>query len=116
MRLVIRAGASLLFVLGFAGQALAQRPAQTPSSEFAIPSVQVPPPPGMIVSPCGAAIVCGGEFTAQPQAFYTSPNGGKVQTSADANLDLYANYRFLSLYSTLQLERRIHPVWTAGFT
>ena len=89
-------------------EAAAQRASQTPSSEIATPTEQAPPPPGLMSSPCGAAIVCGGEFETQLQSIVsTSAGTTRGALSDDSNLDLYANYsNWLSLNGTVKLERQ----------
>lgn len=105
---LVSTGAAISTLIGSASVATAQRATQTPSSETAAPSAAAPPPPpGLVVSPCGNAIVCGGEFSSQLQALGTTFSDGKGAISVDSNLDLYANYSdWLSAYSTVKLERQ----------
>jgi hypothetical protein len=99
---------ALCLIFGLEHEAAAQRATETPSSETAAAGATTsPPPPGLVASPCGSMIICGGEFSSQLQLLGTSFSSGKAAISDDSNLDLYANYaNWLSAYSTIKLERQ----------
>src|SRR5579885_1317303 len=108
MRIFLSTSLGIIVVIAVGGEAIAQRAVQSPSSEVSAPSAAAPRPPGVLPSPCGSYIVCGGELTSQLQALGISGSGQtKGAISDDADLDLYANYSdWLSLYSTVKLERQ----------
>ena len=108
MKTLLSTGAGLFLAAVAAPDASAQRAAQSPSSEFAAPGAETPPPPGALPSACGALIVCGGELEAVTTALVTTNAAStKGAVSTDADLDLYANYSdWITLNSTVKLERQ----------
>jgi len=93
------ATAALSLILGFEHDATAQRATQQPSSETAAPSnAPPPPPPGLMASPCGSAIVCGGELrhtndpaNAPGQAF-TNAVASQERDAVDHQENISLNY------------------------